>query len=213
MQRILFILPQLRGTQHSPPPNRHSRLRVANNQHRLRSCRASLGTAATERGARILERCRRQVRHRSHHLQPAQPRTQRHQAQLNIHSLVWHWVIIVSIPKPFVISDNSSQSIYGHNSRGAEDEVRQPRARALVEPDARERHNHTERVGEHVAHRANHRRVLSVDLRQHARRLVQMPSLVSGNLFRLDGLDRAWTRGSGSPVKTVKAQVKQQRLS
>ena len=117
MQRILFILPQLRGTQHSPPPNRHSRLRVANNQHRLRSCRASLGTAATERGARILERCRRQVRHRSHHLQPAQPRTQRHQAQLNIHSLVWHWVIIVSIPKPFVISDNSSQSIYSNYYR------------------------------------------------------------------------------------------------
>ena len=76
--------------------------------------------------------------------------------------------------------------------------MRQPRARALVEPDACERHDHTECVGEHVAHRANHRRVLSVDLRQHARRLVQMPSLVSGNLFLLDGLDRTWTRGSGS---------------
>ena len=142
------------------------------------------------------------------------------QAQLNIRRLVWHWLndIIVSIPKPFVIKYQifplpEGRSIYRHNSRGAEDEVRQPRARALVEPDACERHDHTECVGEHVAHRANHRRVLSVDLRQHARRLVQMPSLVSGNIFLLDGLDRAWTRGSGSPVKTVKAQVKQQRLS
>ena len=78
LQRILFILPQLRGTQHSPPRNLHRCLRVANNQHRLRSCRASLGTAAAERRARILERCRRQVRHRSHHLQPAQPRAQGH---------------------------------------------------------------------------------------------------------------------------------------
>ena len=70
-------------------------------------------------------------------------------------------------------SDNSSRSIYSDkvqlDSRCAEDEVRQPRARALVEPDAREWHDHTESVGEHVAHRTNHRRVLPVDLPRHTR--------------------------------------------
>ena len=90
----------------------------------------------------------------------------------------------------------------------------QPRARALVEPDAREWHDHTESVGEHVAHRPNHRRVLPVDLPRHTRGGWFRCRLSSAEIFFpgciQPGLD---SRLKKFPVKTVKVQVKQQRLS
>ena len=92
--------------------------------------------------------------------------------------------------------------------------MREPRARALVEPDAREWHDHTESVGEHVAHRPDHRRVLPVDLPRHTRGggsdagSRQRKSFFPGCVQ--PGLD---SRLKKFPVKTVKVQVKQQRLS